>query len=219
MVDAGHIRTPIYATGSEMNGRPLSKKPGAAEETPCAGGPVTCKDGSVRQIEFRLASTGYLNYIVFTDVTRRKQDEDVLLERENRLQSVLRSAPIGIGVVTERIFQHVNQRLCEMTGYPEEELIGRSARVVYPDQEEYEYVGREKYEQIRKSGSGTVETRWKRKDGIILDVLLSSTPVDLEDLSKGLPSQHWISPIVNRLSRHCARVNRGSRIFWEWYRT
>ncbi len=155
-------------------------------DTPVLEGPVTCKDGSVRQIEFRLASTGDLNYIVYTDVTRRKQDEDALLERENRLQSVLRTAPIGIGVVTERIFQHVNQRLCEMTGYPEEELIGRSARVVYPDQEEYEFVGREKYEQILKFGSGTVETRWKHKDGPILDVLLSSTPVDLEDLSKGV---------------------------------
>ncbi len=34
-----------------------------------------------------------------------------------RLQSVLRAAPMGIGWVVDRVFQDVNDRLCEMTGY------------------------------------------------------------------------------------------------------
>ena len=34
-----------------------------------------------------------------------------------------------------------------------------------------------------RDGPGEVETRWQKKDGTIINVLLSSTPVDLSDLS------------------------------------
>lgn len=55
-----------------------------------------------------------------------------------------------------------------------------------PTKEDYEYVGREKYRQIEERGTGTVETRFKRKDGKIIDVLLSSTPLDPTDLTAGV---------------------------------
>ena len=42
------------------------------------------------------------------------------------------------------------------------------------------------YGQIEECGTGTVETRWQRKDGSIINVLLSSTPLDLSDRSKGI---------------------------------
>ena len=67
-----------------------------------------------------------------------------------------------------------------------EELVGRSARMVYPDDAEYEFVGREKYRQISERGTGTVETRWRRKDGTVIDVILSSTPLDRDDWEKGV---------------------------------
>ncbi len=43
----------------------------------------------------------------------------------------------------------------------------------------YEHVGREKYAQIYADGVGAVETQWRRKDGAIRDILLSSSPIDL----------------------------------------
>ena len=58
--------------------------------------------------------------------------------------------------------------------------------MLYPTQEEYDYVGREKYRQIKEAGVGTVETRWHRKDGKIIDVLLSSAPLDTGNWSKGV---------------------------------
>jgi PAS domain S-box-containing protein len=73
-----------------------------------------------------------------------------------------------------------------MTGYSSEELAGKSARILYPSDEEFEWVGDEKYRQIKERGTGTVETRWKHKDGKVIDVLLSSTPIDAEDHSNGL---------------------------------
>jgi two-component system, cell cycle sensor histidine kinase and response regulator CckA len=117
---------------------------------------------------------------------RRKQAEQSLREREAKLKSIFRAAPIGIGLVTDRILQEVNERLCEMIEYPREELIGQSARILYPNQDEFERVGREKYSQITELGTGTVETLWKKKDGATIHVLLSSTPLDPTDLTAGV---------------------------------
>jgi two-component system, cell cycle sensor histidine kinase and response regulator CckA len=80
----------------------------------------------------------------------------------------------------------VNDRLCEMTGFRQEELIGQSARVLYPSDADFEYVGKEKYRQIGEQGTGTVETHWQCKDGRIIDVLLSSTPINPVDMVGGV---------------------------------
>lgn len=80
----------------------------------------------------------------------------------------------------------VNDRICTITGYTEKELLGKSARVLYPSDEDFEFVGREKYNEIRRLGTGTVETCWLRKDGTIIDILLSSTPLDPSDHTKGV---------------------------------
>jgi len=105
---------------------------------------------------------------------------------KNRLTSIFRAAPTGIGVVIDRNLVEINHRICEMTGYQEKELIGRTARFLYPTQEDFDFVGREKYAQIKHKGTGSVETRWKCRDGKIIDVLLSSTPLDPNDLDKGV---------------------------------
>jgi PAS domain S-box-containing protein len=93
---------------------------------------------------------------------------------------------VGIGLVVDRIIHEANDRLCEMTGYARDELIGMSSRMLYPSDEDYEFVGREKYRQIMERGTGTVETRWERKDGNIINIILSSTPLDLKDHNAGI---------------------------------
>ncbi len=105
---------------------------------------------------------------------------------EANLKSIFRAAPTGIGLVVDHVLMQANGRLCEITGYTPDELIGQNARMLYPTDEDYEYVGREKYTQIKKYGTGTVETRFQRKDGQIIDVLLRSTPLEPTDLSQGL---------------------------------
>ena len=123
---------------------------------------------------------------VIEDVTSNVTIDKALSGSEAMLRSIFRAAPVGIGVVRNRILGWTNQRIHEMTGYSEGDLRGKSARILYPSDEEFEFVGREKYRQISRFGTGTVETTWVRKDGRDIDVLLSSTPIDLADLDKGV---------------------------------
>jgi PAS domain S-box-containing protein len=96
-----------------------------------------------------------------------------------RIESIFRAAPIGIGLVAPgRIIVEGNQRLCELTGYALEELLGQPARMLYFSDEEYERVGREEFAEIALRGTGAVETRWRRRDGSEVPILLSSSPLD-----------------------------------------
>ena len=120
------------------------------------------------------------------DITVQKKAERILKEKQLALESIFRAAPIGIGEVVDRVFTQVNDRFCNLVGYSREELLNKSVKMVYPSDEVYEFVGREKYDQIKKYGIGTVETQFMRKDGKILDILLSSAMHDPRDQSAGV---------------------------------
>ncbi|OQX15795.1 MAG: hypothetical protein BWK76_12555 [Desulfobulbaceae bacterium A2] len=110
---------------------------------------------------------------------------EALRQNEAYLHSLLQAMPAGVGVVIDRVIQQGNTSLSAMTGYGLDELVGQSLRMVYPDEAEFERVGREKYALIAEKGLGVIETRWRRKDGSLLDVLLSSAPLDPTDHTRG----------------------------------
>ncbi len=120
------------------------------------------------------------------ELAERTLAQQRLKKSEEEIKSIFRAVPAGIGVVCDRVILQANDQLSSMTGFSMDELIGQSARIFYPDDAGYATAGREKYQQMDQEGIGTVETRWQRKDGQIIDVLLSSTPIDLEDISSGI---------------------------------
>jgi PAS domain S-box-containing protein len=131
------------------------------------------------------ACTGVIEYV--RNITDRKRAEISLRAKEEQISSIFRVAPVGIGIVAgNRVLKEFNEAVCQMTGYSREELLDHSARVLYPDDAEYERVGREKYGQIAKYGSGSVESVWRKKNGELIDVIISSTPIDPNDLSRGI---------------------------------
>jgi PAS domain S-box-containing protein len=148
------------------------------------------KDGTRFHVEIQGKMTEHhgrrVRIAVVHDIDQRKRAEKELKASESLLKSIFSSAPVGIGMVVDRVIRKANERLCEMTGYAQAELIGRGARMLYPTEADFEYVGLEKYRQIEAYGTGTVETRWRRKDGRIIDVLLSSTPLNVADWAQGV---------------------------------
>lgn len=148
------------------------------------------KTGEEFPIEIRVRMMDYhgrqVRVAAIRDLSEQKRIEEALRAGEERLSSIFRASPIGIGVVQDRVIMEINDRACEMVGRTRDELIGQTARVLYLSDEDFEFVGREKYRQIGLEGSGTVETQWKHTSGEILDILLSSAPIDPDDLSVGV---------------------------------
>ncbi|MBU0513535.1 MAG: PAS domain S-box protein, partial [Proteobacteria bacterium] len=120
-------------------------------------------------------------------VAEQERAEEALTKSEATLRSIHQAAPVGIGLVVgaERVLDWANERLARMTGYTREELGGMPARELYESREEYERVGRVKHADVRATGVGSVETRWRRKDGTVFDLLLSSARLT-DDLEAGL---------------------------------
>ena len=118
---------------------------------------------------------------------KEKKASDLLLkDNEEKLQSIFSAAPVGIGLVVKRVFIEVNDAFCIMTGYTRRELIGKSSELIYSSTEEFINAGKDKYRQIEEYGVGSVETTFKRKDGEILNVILSSAPLDKKNYLKGV---------------------------------
>ena len=119
-------------------------------------------------------------------IVNQQEAEEARRQSDYMLHSISRVAPVGIGVVVDRTITWANKQLESLTGYTEDEMVGRNARFLYHSDDEYEFVGLNKYKQIDERGVGTVETRFRKKDGSSINVLLSSTPIDQEDLGRGV---------------------------------
>ncbi|MCK9342607.1 MAG: PAS domain S-box protein [Massilibacteroides sp.] len=119
-------------------------------------------------------------------ITEQRRVEETLRETAEKMESIFRAAPTGIGMAVDGVFTEVNGRLCDITGYTREELIGRPLRLLFSGDAAYASALQEMHAQIQKIGTCTLETRCMRKDGAIIDVLLSGTPLDPMDFSRGM---------------------------------
>jgi PAS domain S-box-containing protein len=138
--------------------------------------PILEPDGSVGRLAF-----------FSRNVNQRRQAEADLLLSQATLDSIHQAAPIGIGLVVgpERILDWTNERLSKMTGYAISEMKGMPARRLCESEAEYQRVSRVIDAAVGRRGAGSVETRWRRKDGRVFDLLLSSAPLS-DDPGDGL---------------------------------
>jgi len=102
---------------------------------------VTARDGRLRDTIYYKATfangsgevAGLLGAIV--DITARKQAEASLLESERRFRRTFELAGSGVAHIgMDRRFLRVNRRLCEILGYPQDELLRLTGRQIsHPD--------------------------------------------------------------------------------------
>lgn len=126
--------------------------------------------------------------LALRDISRRRAEQAATAAREAELRALFHAAPIGIGLFRERVFLEVNDGVTAITGYAADELIGRSARMLYPSDEAFEEAGARLYDRdlILREGVGETTVRFRRKDGCLIDVFLAAAPVDPADPAKGL---------------------------------
>jgi len=124
--------------------------------------------------------------VTILDISQRKRAEEALRQSEAEFKSLFETIPAGAVMLVDRVFKRVSNKMTQMLGYSEEEMINRSSRIIYDSDEEYERAGRELYGSMKLDGLGRTESKIKRKDGSMIDVLLYVSPLDPLDFSKGV---------------------------------
>ena len=117
--------------------------------------------------------------IVFNsrDITAREAAESSLRESEERFRSAFDHAPIGLAVISTTRIGQVNRSLCDLLGYSEAELLGKSLEdITHPDDlADYR-------DAAQRFWSGEIstyhlETRLLRKEGHPIWVQLTASAV------------------------------------------
>lgn len=111
----------------------------------------------------------------------------MLRNREAALQSILRMAPIGIGVIRDGMISQVNAHVGRMLGYSTDDLQGRMFSLLFLGEKDFA-VAMDKGMQLAAAGERAepVKTRWECKDGRVIDVLLNLAPIDPDDAREGM---------------------------------
>ena len=133
--------------------------------------------------------------------------EAVLKAEKALLQAILDRLPVGIGLSQRRIMLWHNEALTRMLGYSPEELAGKNARMIYPDQEEYDRVTRALQELDEKNDSIELETKWLAKNGSVVDCRIQyaifephpESPLILS-VAQDITEKTRLSSEVNRLA-------------------
>ena len=167
-------------------------------------GVLSISSARVRRPDERLLSTMRVIGAQIGQFLFRKHAEAALEESEARFRQTFELAASGIAQVDLRgQFIDVNRQLCEMLGYSEAELIGRSVKEISHPEDRDLTDERRGLMRDGKLGSVQFEKRYLRKDGRVVWVNLT---VALVPNAKGEP-QHEIAvmeDITERKEREAA---------------
>ncbi|ALA56949.1 PAS domain S-box protein [Nitrospira moscoviensis] len=114
------------------------------------------------------------------DISDRKQAEAALRASELTLQRFVEEAPIGLVILdNQRRLLSANKAFCELTGYDEQDLIGRTYELyTHPDDlPRNRMLTDDFYRGVR--AEYTIEKRYVRKSGDIIWVSVKATGIEL----------------------------------------
>jgi PAS domain S-box-containing protein len=139
---------------------------------------VVCKDGGIKEIEFRQTPLADGRAIVMlVDITERKRAEEKLKKSEERYRTLVETMKVGLTAIDQNgVLTYVNEQHCRMLGYSMEEMIGHPT-VDFQDEET-----RKRQEEAfvkRRAGvrdSTPYEVTWVAKDGHKIHTILTPTP-------------------------------------------
>jgi PAS domain S-box-containing protein len=153
------------------------------------------------------------------DVTERKQVEEKLRESEERFRRIFEDSPLGIVTVAQNTgILKANKAFCEMLGYTEEELVGRSMiDLTHPEDRE------KSREESQRALRGEIpffhlEKRYLKKNQESLWVDLSATTIHdqegkvlyalgmVEDISARKVAEREREQLVSQLQEALAKI-------------
>jgi len=126
-----------------------------------------------------------IHIFIINDVTTKKSTENTLKNKENILQGIFESSPVGINLIQDRKFIWSNDMMSQITGYSLDEIIGNNTRFLYLSDEDYEKAGCYYNKNFASDNVKEIDTRWKRKDGKIIDIQKKMSLLDPNKPDKG----------------------------------
>jgi diguanylate cyclase (GGDEF)-like protein/PAS domain S-box-containing protein len=118
-----------------------------------------------------------------------------------QLMAILKNSPVGIVITRNSRFELVGSHANYLFGYPEGELLGLDAGVIYPSPEAYVAVGERYRAAFKTQGSFDGDVHMRRKDGSSLLVRMRGRGVIDGDPSAGVI---WI---LNDVTAARARID------------
>lgn len=95
---------------------------------------ITCKDGTVRDIEFRTTFLEDWSITVLNDITARTRVEKESQDMLNFLQTLIETIPSPIFYKdAEGIYRGCNKAFADFLGLKKEDIVGKSVHDVYPE--------------------------------------------------------------------------------------
>ena len=124
-------------------------------------------------------------WMITSQISNQEHAMEALAKSEQMLFTVLQATSVGIGMIKDRVIQWTNDAMLEQTGYSPEELFGHPSRQFYVNDQEYERSGAFMYAEIAAKRKSTIETRFRKKDGTLIEVMMNLSAIDKADLSQG----------------------------------
>ncbi len=110
---------------------------------------------------------------VYDDVTKRKQAEEALGDRQTELEQIFEAIPDAIVYADpERRITKVNAAFTRLYGYEPEGVLGKKTRMLYVADEAFGEQGRLRYNANARDVCDVYEIRYRKKNG---EVFLSET--------------------------------------------
>jgi PAS domain S-box-containing protein len=133
-----------------------------------ASGSAIRKNGNIVEIQYNAK-----------DITEEKQAEEKLQKSEERYRSLFETATDGIFTMDlQTRFTSGNRKAGEMCGYSRDELIGKYAAAILPEEEIPRMA--DAFKKVLKGKTDTYETRIITRNGELLPVEVTLSPVEID---------------------------------------
>ena len=142
---------------------------------------MTAKNGDIHFVEYRnhlvRDEDNYTCVIgLASDITGKVKIEANLKESQEQFRAAFENAPMGMALIdVERRFVKINNMLCQMLGYSQEELLGKSFnRFTHPEDRQG---GRDRWNELvaGQVSNNQAEKRYICKNGKVLWIIVSNS--------------------------------------------
>jgi PAS domain S-box-containing protein len=134
--------------------------------------------------------------IAFRCIGEQLRTQQKLKDTLQELSIILNTVQVGIGFIKDRKFVWLNSHMKKMFGYQAREIQNKPTRLIYPDDESYEAVGRLAYPLLAQGKTYEQECQLRRKNGETFWCHMRGSAIDPDDIGKG---SIWIILNIDRL--------------------